>query len=159
MKNKIFLLLLVVILAFACKKTDTPVSTGGSPITTDPAKPVLNMNVNDTFWQGADPFADAIISVGNSDSTYTIHAGGSNSSKLNVAFLKIRYGKQSLNGKTTFTMSKITYTLDTGSVVISSYNAAKNIISGSFQFSAINSLVNKRVTITKGFFSNVNLYR
>ena len=159
MKNRIYLLLLLS-LAFACKKSD-PVTadTSGSPITTTPPKPVLNMYVNDSFWQGTDPYGDISIFSGQTDTTYAVRAGGSNTTNVIVAFDKVKIGRQSLNGNTSFTTGKIIYTFDTGSVVINSYDPVKNIISGTFQGSVKNRSSNQKFILTKGFFSNINLYR
>ena len=159
MKNRICLLLLFSV-AFACKKADTSTTTtGGSAITTDPSKPTLNMDVNDTFWQGSDPYADATIFSGQADSTYALRAGGSNTTNVIVAFDKAKIGRQFLNGNTSFSTGKIIYTFDTGSVVINSYDPVKNIISGTFQGSVKNRSSNQKFILTKGFFSNINVYR
>ena len=159
MKNIIYLFLLLSI-AFACKKSDTATTdTGGSPITTNPPKPVLNMYVNDSFWQGTDPYADATIFSGQADSSYSLRASGSSSTNIVVAFDKIKKGRQILNGNTTYSTGKIIYTFDSGSVVINSYDPVKNIISGTFQGSVRNRSSNQKFILTKGFFSNINLYR
>ena len=160
MKNKLYLLLLLS-LTFACKKADNTTSTtGGSAITTDPSKPTLNMDVNDTFWQGTDPYADASVFGGTSDSTYSIHAGGPNSSVLLMAFSKIIVGKQqSFLGITSYSIGRETYVIGNGSITITSYNMQKNIISGTFIIAANDPANNKAVFINRGYFANVNLYR
>ncbi len=83
------------------------------------------------------------------------------SNSVGVAFSitqtgKMKTGKQGLDGNTFYQYHgiKSIYQIDTGSAFISSLDTASGMVSGTFQFSAINS-AKKKILITKGSFTNV----
>lgn len=156
MKRLICALALISLIA-ACKKNNTaPVSTSGAPDNNAPVKPVLNMYVNDTFWQGSDPYGGMLLGMGNQDTLYSVMASGAASTGLELDFKKMKPGRQSLDSRSFYKIGRIKYLVDTGSVTIDIYNSIKKQVSGSFQLRVISG--NNSRKVTKGFFTDVSIF-